>query len=280
MGNTEIMVKEALRGAQEEGAEVALVRLTDLYLEECNGCMACVIKEARCGLKDDFYFLVEQMEAAEGMVLGAPTYIYAPAGVVKVLLDRFLVFKPDQWQDKKAVTIATAGRKEWVPYTLPQLNCLAMMAGYGLVGSYVAAAPGPGEILLVPDAANEVHRLGQRLVRALRGQEGATPQAGTYSHCPVCYSTHFEIESGGEVVCAMCLARGRIVSEGGKTAIRFEAADLANHRFTPANKAEHLIGWIRASGPVFQSHFKEVSELRQPYKELDIPWLTPPREAT
>jgi len=89
MGNTEILVKETLLGARDEGADVALVGLTDLCLEECNGCMACVMRDARCGLKDDFYFLMEQMEGAEGMVLGAPTYIYAPAGIIKVLLDRF-----------------------------------------------------------------------------------------------------------------------------------------------------------------------------------------------
>lgn len=275
MGNTEILVKEALLGAREEGAEAALVRLTDLCLEECNGCMACVLRDARCGLKDDFYFLVEQMEAAQGMVLGAPTYIYAPAGIVKVLLDRFLVFKPDQWQDKRAVTIATAGRKEWVPYALPQLNCLAMMAGYGIVGSYVAAAPGPGEILLKADAMGEVHGLGQRLVQSLRRHEQVALAPGTYDHCPVCYSTHFEIESASEVVCAMCRAQGRIVAQDGKAAVRFDREGLEAHRFTPEAKAEHLIGWIKSTGPVFQTHFKEVQERRQPYKELDIPWLTP-----
>lgn len=276
MGNTEILIKETLLGAREEGAEVALVRLTDLCLEECNGCMACVMRDARCGLKDDFYFLLEQMEASEGMVLGAPTYIYAPAGVIKVLLDRFLVMKPDQWQDKRAVTIATAGRKEWMPYALPQLNCLAMMAGYGLVGSYVGESPGPGEILLREDAIADVHDLGRRLVRALRRQVSVAPAPGVYTQCPICCSTHFEIESAIVVICAMCRARGRIVSKDGKAAIQFDQEGLSAHRFTPEAKAEHLIGWIKSTGPVFQTKLKDVQERRQPYKDLDIPWLRPP----
>lgn len=276
MGNSEILVKEALIGAREEGAEVSLVRLTDLCLEECNGCMACVIRDARCGLKDDFYFLIDQMEAAEGMVLGAPTYIYAPAGVIKVLLDRFLVMKPDQWQDKKAVTIATAGRKEWMPYALPQLNCLAMIAGYGIVGSYIGESPGPGEILTRPQTMHEVHDLGRRLVRSLIDQETTAPDPGTYTQCPICYSTHFEIESTTEVVCAMCRAKGRIVERDGKAAIQFDREGLIDHRFTPKNKADHLIGWIKSTAPAFQAKFKEIQEKRQPYKDLDIPWLTPP----
>lgn len=280
MGNTEIVVKETLLGAREEGAEVAMVRLTDLCLEECNGCMACVLRDARCGLKDDFYFLVDQMEAAEGMILGAPTYLYAPAGIIKVLLDRFLVFNPDQWQDKKAVTIATAGRQEWVPYSLPQLNCLAMIAGYEIVGSYVAASPGPGEILLKHNAIDDVHRLGQRLVQALKKRETRTLTPGTYTQCPVCCSTHFEIQSATEVVCAMCRAEGRIVVQGGRAAIHFDQEGLAVHRFTPAAKEEHLRGWIKSTGPVFTARFKEVQEKRQPYKEMDIPWLTPPGQGT
>ncbi|MDO8689080.1 MAG: flavodoxin family protein [Dehalococcoidia bacterium] len=276
MGNTEILVKETLLGAREEGAEIALVRLTDLSLEECNGCMACVIRDARCGLKDDFYFLIDQMEAAEGMVLGAPTYIYGPAGVVKVLLDRFLTFKPDQWQDKRAVTIATAGRKEWMPYALPQLNCLAMIAGYGVVGSYAGESPGPGEILTRPDAMADVHELGRRLARSLKVHETITHAPGTYSQCPVCYSTHFEIESATEVICAMCRSKGSIVVQDGKALIRFDREGLIDHRFTPKNKAEHLIGWIKSTGPAFQGKLKEIQEKRQPYKDFEVPWLTPP----
>jgi len=275
MGNTEILVKETLLGARDEGADVALVRLTDLCLEECNGCMACVMRDARCGLKDDFYFLMEQMEAAEGMVLGAPTYIYAPAGIIKVLLDRFLVMKPDQWQDKRAVTIATAGRKEWMPYVLPQLNCLAMMAGYGVVGSYVGESPGPGEILLKEGAMADVRELGRRLAHSIRGQEVVAPAPGTYTQCPICSSSHFEIDSATEVTCAMCRAHGRIVAGNGKAAIQFDREGLAAHRFTPEAKAEHLIGWIKSTGPVFQTKFKDVQERRQPYKDLDIPWLRP-----
>ncbi|MDP2743501.1 MAG: hypothetical protein Q8P00_00345, partial [Dehalococcoidia bacterium] len=206
--------------------------------------------------------------------------IYAPAGVIKVLLDRFLVFKPDQWQDKRAVTIATAGRREWAPYALPQLNCLAMMAGYGLVGSHVAAAPGPGEILLNDDSVREAHGLGQRLVRSLKEQGKVAPVPGTYDRCPICYSTHFEIESATEVVCAMCRARGHIVSQNGKAAIHFDGEGLAAHRFTPAAKAEHLIGWIKSTGTTFQARFKEIQEKRQPYKDPGIPWLRPPGQET
>jgi len=43
MSNTEILVKEALMGAEETGAEVELVRLMDLNIKPCTGCNSCVI---------------------------------------------------------------------------------------------------------------------------------------------------------------------------------------------------------------------------------------------
>ena len=43
MRNTEILIKEALMGAEESGVEVELVRLMDLDLKPCTVCNACVI---------------------------------------------------------------------------------------------------------------------------------------------------------------------------------------------------------------------------------------------
>lgn len=39
-GNCEILAREALAGARDAGANtLALVRLTDLHVEQCTGCM-------------------------------------------------------------------------------------------------------------------------------------------------------------------------------------------------------------------------------------------------
>jgi hypothetical protein len=44
LSNTEIVVKEALMGAEEMGAEVEIVRLMDLHIKPCTGCNACVLE--------------------------------------------------------------------------------------------------------------------------------------------------------------------------------------------------------------------------------------------
>ena len=47
-GNSDLLVRQALQGAQAEGAAVHMVRLTGLHLESCTGCLRCVIGGKPC----------------------------------------------------------------------------------------------------------------------------------------------------------------------------------------------------------------------------------------
>ena len=48
MGNSEILLKEALMAAEERsGAEVEIIRLMDLTIKPCTGCEACAKKRSR-----------------------------------------------------------------------------------------------------------------------------------------------------------------------------------------------------------------------------------------
>jgi len=42
-GNSEVLVREALLGAQKTGASTEMLRLTDLHIEPCTGCMRCAV---------------------------------------------------------------------------------------------------------------------------------------------------------------------------------------------------------------------------------------------
>ena len=57
LGNTEVLVKEALMEAQRLGAEVDILRLTDLEIKPCKGCMACVFKQEECRIQDEWRVL-------------------------------------------------------------------------------------------------------------------------------------------------------------------------------------------------------------------------------
>lgn len=46
-GNTEILTSSVLKGAEEEGAETELIRLTELNINYCKACHRC-LKEGIC----------------------------------------------------------------------------------------------------------------------------------------------------------------------------------------------------------------------------------------
>ena len=52
-GNTAILVREALRGAAEEGALTTEVALPSYRLNFCQGCLRCMV-DGRCAADDDF----------------------------------------------------------------------------------------------------------------------------------------------------------------------------------------------------------------------------------
>ncbi|MHB8763333.1 MAG: flavodoxin family protein, partial [Deferrisomatales bacterium] len=89
-GNTDILVQQALRGAVAEGAEVRFVRLSELELRPCTGCMACVFKERDCVQGDRLGELLEAWRWSEAVVLGSPTYVLGATAGIKNLQDRMI----------------------------------------------------------------------------------------------------------------------------------------------------------------------------------------------
>jgi multimeric flavodoxin WrbA len=95
MSNTEIMVKEALMGAEGAGAEVQFVRLHDLTIKPCTGCNSCVVDlmerngGGKCTIKDDdFPFIDNLIMDCDGLIVGSPIYEKSPSGQLKSLNDR------------------------------------------------------------------------------------------------------------------------------------------------------------------------------------------------
>lgn len=87
-GNTEILVDEVLRGAEEAGASVEKVVLSKLDIRPCRGCDACK-KAGKCVQQDDLPALLEQMQHSQVWVLGTPIYFWGPTAQFKAFIDRF-----------------------------------------------------------------------------------------------------------------------------------------------------------------------------------------------
>ena len=86
-GNTEILLSEALNGAQHEGAKAELFSVSGKEIKPCDGCYACS-KTGECHIKDDMQTVYQKMIEADGIIFGTPIYVYSMTAQAKAIIDR------------------------------------------------------------------------------------------------------------------------------------------------------------------------------------------------
>ena len=86
-GNTATLLKHAVQGAVDAGAQVNEIVLRDLKMSPCLEIYACK-KEGRCAIKDDFQQVVDQILSAKGLILASPIFFYTVSAHTKILMDR------------------------------------------------------------------------------------------------------------------------------------------------------------------------------------------------
>jgi len=111
-GNTEILTGEALAGAKENGADVELLRISDMNIAPCDGCETCH-QSGECRIKDDMQKLYEKILAADGIILGSPVYFWSVSSQAKTFMDRTyaLRYPYHKLKNKVGGAIAATGRR-------------------------------------------------------------------------------------------------------------------------------------------------------------------------
>lgn len=92
--NTATLLRNALEGAKEKGAETELVHLYGLSYKGCISCFAC--KEiggksyGRCAVKDEITPVLEKAAEADVLILGSPLYFHTETGEMRSFMERLL----------------------------------------------------------------------------------------------------------------------------------------------------------------------------------------------
>ncbi|HHV72998.1 MAG TPA: hypothetical protein GXX38_10410 [Clostridia bacterium] len=280
LGNSEILVKEALSSIQEKFPEVKLelIRLTDLNIQNCTGCMYCAFSKKICRLEDDFNYLLNKLKHAQGLVLGAPTYILTPSSIIKAIIDRYLNVAPhiESWnsEERMGVSINVAGLPEWNPFGSSLLNIFLFAFQYRLVGSMVAYAPGPGEVLLDKSNIQQACNLGSILIDSLLNPDLAKNviKHTDNNMCPICFSPVFKIAKDGKVECPVCGLRGDLTSNANNEYIIKFSQILDGFRWSKQAQIKHYEEWIFASKDTFKSKYPQIKNLNQKYVQMDKLW--------
>ena len=86
-GNTELLLKEFLRGAEENGLETGLNILSELNISPCTSCDLCR-KDGQCAINDDMQSMYSKLLEADYIVLASPIYFSGVSAQMKCCIDR------------------------------------------------------------------------------------------------------------------------------------------------------------------------------------------------
>ena len=267
LGNTEILVKEALMGAEEEGAQVEMLRLTDYKVFPCDGLAPCVFGNTRCNLKDDFNFIVDKIFENDGVVLGTPCYILESTAIIKQLIDRaFSVNYRSEARGKPATVIVPYATRGWTPYAFLQPNILFLLLGMEVIDRALVHTQAMNEVVLYDKALAKAREMGRVVTKAAK--TGDASYRGEPGICPICQDRVLRILRDNETVeCGVCGIRGKIAVEKGKIKVHFDKDGIFNHRFTQENIYRHFTYHIKPSRDYFTRTREITKEKRERYRE-------------
>ena len=110
-GNTSTLLKKAVEGARDGGAEVEEIVLRDLKMSPCLEIYGCK-NAGECRLKDDFQTARDQILASRGLMLASPVFFYTVSAHTKILMDRFQsLWVKKYWIDETPTRRPPAQRK-------------------------------------------------------------------------------------------------------------------------------------------------------------------------
>ena len=174
-GNTAIMLNTALAVLAAEGIETELVQLGPKGLQGCIACYKCFEnKDKRCAVNDDrMNGYIEKMVAADGILLGSPTYFADVTTNMKSLMDRAGMVaraNEDMFQRKVGAAVVTA-RRGGAIHTFDTLNHFFFIGQMVVPGSsYWNMGYGrePGQVSGDDEALATMRTLGQNMAWLLQ----------------------------------------------------------------------------------------------------------------
>jgi multimeric flavodoxin WrbA len=230
-GSAEILLKAALRAAEDQGAEVELVRLDELRLPS---------GAAEAAEPDDAWWLWERLVECDGLIVSTPIISRTVAARLKLLVDRLLGPNADAAIIDGLLALRSQGREPAVPFRVDERVLKPRVAGFLAVGGSLTSqwktlalpimhtatfsmhiavvdqvqfegAGTPRSVVLDQTALDRAAVLGQNVASQLGVPFDQARYLGAPGVCPMCH-LDVVVLRGADVECATCGARGRLAA--------------------------------------------------------------------
>jgi multimeric flavodoxin WrbA len=258
MGNSEILVKEALMGAEEQGASVEIIRLMDLNIRAPLGDGGAKISG------DDAAFLNKKIIESEGIILSAPVYSLTAPGFTQNMRDRVAIRHAEVPKPQIGGLIAVGGTN-WVNLALPTMYLFLPQGQVKLVDQILLPHTSYlGAVVLDEKALMRAHRLGVNIANAVNLPTDQVKYLGDeYAACPICCQNLLKIK-GDSVECPICDVKGKLKIEDGKIKVVFTEEDLKNYRWGAQGLQRHT-DMLKTVNTVDQAKKAEIEEKSRKY---------------
>lgn len=174
--NTDLLLAEALKGAESRGAETKKIYVADLKIMPCQGCDSCPYT-GQCPFQDDTQMVFSEIEQADRIVLASPLHFMGLPSQLKALIDRaqslwarkYLLNLPPlgSVKERRGLFISVGGRTGEHLFEPALATVKAFFRSLDIEFAGIVAFPGieaRAEIINHPAALKEAYMAGQALV--------------------------------------------------------------------------------------------------------------------
>lgn len=174
-GNTAILVREVFSELEKEGIETELVQLAGKPIRGCTACGQCYKnKNQRCVIENDVANdCIEKMRAADGIILGSPTYFADVTTEMKALIDRagFVARANDDMLKRKVGAAVVAMRRAGSIHAFDTINHFFLIGQMIIPGSIywnLGLGRAKGEVEQDEEGLQIMHALGRNIAWLLK----------------------------------------------------------------------------------------------------------------
>ena len=177
-GNSDLLLREALTGAESAGAQIEYIRLLDLNIGPCIECNACYTT-GTCQIQDDYQQLLKKMHDADRLIFATPIFFMTVCAQAKMLIDRGQCLWANKYilkkqlittkRDRRAMVIAVGGsksKKQFESIRLTMKSYFDVLDINYTANLFINKVDRLSEIQKHPSALKEAFRLGKELITA------------------------------------------------------------------------------------------------------------------
>ena len=174
-GNTAILIRRVFGELKAAGIETELVQLAGKKIRGCTACGKCYQnKDKKCVVDDDILNeCLEKMVAADGIILGSPTYFADVTTETKALIDRagFVARANADMLQRKVGAAVVAVRRAGAIHVFDSINHFFLISQMIIPGSFywnVGIGRKPGEVELDSEGLETMQILGRNMAWLLK----------------------------------------------------------------------------------------------------------------